>query len=143
MDITLALFITLAVEMLIMTVFFFKDIKVLISLSLANIILNVGMNLLIGLMPNEIAYYLFLSLFEVNTFVAEALILIFFCKKPPLKSFLVSLLANALSLGVGLLINACHIDIKTKMILIITFAVVYAIEVAFNVSYYVLDRTSN
>ena len=140
MNILLALFITLAVELLIVTIFFFKDLKVLISLSVANIVLNITMNLLIGLMPSTFTYYLFLILFEVFTTAVEALILIFICKKPLFKSCIVSLLANSGSLAIGLLVNILNPDIKTKVILIVTFGVIYAIVVAVNVSFYILDK---
>lgn len=140
MDILLALSITLMVELLIISLFFFKDIKVFISLSLANIVLNLTMNLLIRLMSNDFAYYLFLVLFEIGTVIVEALVLIFICKKSVIKSLLISLLANSSSLSVGLLINSFNPDNKTKMILFITFAVIYTIIFAVNLSFYFLDK---
>lgn len=140
MDILLALSITLMVELLIISLFFFKDIKVFISLSLANIVLNLTMNLLIRLMSNDFAYYLFLVLFEIGTVVVEALVLIFICKKSVIKSLLISLLANSSSLSVGLLINSFNPDNKTKMILFITFVVIYTIIFAVNLSFYFLDK---
>ena len=140
MDILLALSITLMVELLIISLFFFKDIKVFISLSLANIALNLTMNLLIRLMSNDFAYYLFLVLFEIGTVIVEALVLIFICKKSVIKSLLISLLANSSSLSVGLLINSFNPDNKTKMILFITFVVIYTIIFAVNLSFYFLDK---
>lgn len=140
MDILLALSITLMVELLIISLFFFKDIKVFISLSLANIVLNLTMNLLIRLTSNDFAYYLFLVLFEIGTVVVEALVLIFICKKSVIKSLLISLLVNSSSLSVGLLINSFNPDNKTKMILFITFAVIYTIIFAVNLSFYFLDK---
>lgn len=143
MNILFALLLTLAIELGITTIFFFKDLRVLISLSAANIVLNVTMNLLIGLMPTELGYWLFLAGFELFTAAVEAIILIFVCKKPALKSIFVSLLANATSLGLGLLINYLNPDEKTKMILTITFAFIYSVIVAINLSFYLLDKKKN
>ena len=143
MNIAFALFITLGVELLITTIFFFKDIKVLISLTIGNILLNLTMNMTIGVMPNETAYYIYLLSFELFTTLVEAIILIFICNKRPLKSFLVAILANGVSLGVGLLINHFEIDIKTKMILTVIFALIYAIVVAIDLSFYLLDKNKD
>ena len=140
MDVLLALFITLAVELSIISLFFFKDIRVFFSLSIANIVLNLTMNLLIRLMPNDFAYYLFLVLFEIGVVILEALVLIFICKKSVIRSLLISLLANASSLSIGLLINSFNPDNKTKMILFITFAVIYTAVLAVNMSFYFLDK---
>ena len=143
MSIVFALFITLGMELLITTLFFFKDIKVLISLTIANVILNLTMNMTIGVMPNETAYYIYLAVFEVFTTLVESIVLIFVCNKKPLKSFLVASLANASSLGIGLLINHFETDTKTKMILTIIFALIYAIVVAIDVSFYLLDKNKD
>lgn len=140
MDILLALFVTLGSELLVLSVFFFKDIKVLITMSVTNIVLNVTMNLLIGFMPTETAYYVFLVLFEIGTVALEALVLIFLNKKPIVKSISASLLANSLSLGIGMLINHSKTDIKTKTILIIIFVVMYAAVIAANLCFYLLDK---
>ena len=143
MNIVFALFITLGVELLITSLFFFKDIKVLISLTIANVILNLAMNMTIGVMPNETAYYIYLAVFEVFTTLVESIVLIFVCNKKPLKSLLVAALANISSLGIGLLINHFEIDTKTKMILTIIFALIYAIVVAIDVSFYLLDKNKD
>ena len=140
MDIILALSITLAIELLVIFLFFFKDIKTFIIMSVANIILNVTMNMIIQLMPSDFWYYFFLVVFEIFTFIVEALILFFICKKPLKKSFLVSLIANVTSLGVGLLINYFNVDYKIKVALIIIFSIIYATFAAINANFYILDK---
>ncbi len=143
MDIILSLSITLAFELGITTIFFFKDMRVLVVLSIANIVLNVTMNLSIQLMPNALGYYLFLGFYELFTTAIEIIILIFICKKPVRKSILVSVCANVTSLGVGIIINQCNPDEKTKMILTLIFAFIYSVIVAINLSFYLLDKTKN
>ena len=140
MAIALALSITLAIELLVIFIFFHKDIRTFLIISLANAVLNVSMNLLILLMPNDVAYFIFLISYELFTFAIETLILIFVCKKPRLVSFIAALLANILSLGVGLIINQFSIDTKTTIVLIVVFSTIYSLTLLADIFLYYLNK---
>ena len=143
MYIALALSITLMVELLVITNFYFKDIRTFLIMSLANMILNVSMNVLSHFMPNLLGYYIFLISFEIATFIIEALILIFICKKKKVIAFLASFIANAASLGVGLLIYYINPDTKTTIVLIVIFAIIYSLALLVNLFFYLLSKNKN
>ena len=109
-------------------------------MSLANLILNFSMNLFARLMSTIGAYYYFIIGFEICTFIAEALVLFFICKKKKIISFLASFLANVFSLGIGLLINNSVPDTKTTIVLIVVFGVIYSLAFLFNLFFYLMEK---
>ena len=58
-----------------------------------------------------------LTLFEIATILIEAIILFFLLKRKAIRSFLAAISANAVSLGVGLVINRFGIDYHAQFIL--------------------------
>ena len=140
MNIILALSITLAIELIVISIFFFKDIKTFLVMSLANIILNVSMNLLSLLMTSVNNYRIFLIIYEIMTFIIEALILIYILKKKKTIGYLASFLANGASFGIGILMNNLAKETKITIILIVIFASIYSITFLVNLFFYLLDK---
>ncbi|MCR5078558.1 MAG: hypothetical protein K6B65_01360 [Bacilli bacterium] len=120
LDILFALSITLLIEPIAVYFVFKMEGKAFILSFLYNLLLNPAMNLVLPLL-NQDRYYLYLTLFEIATFLLEALLLFLILRKGIVKAILASLLSNLFSLGVGLSFNAMNLPYKVRLILFIAF----------------------
>ena len=131
MEIFLALVITLAIEV---NTFIFldrKNIFLWLAATAMNIVLNVSMNIILLFIKDAFWYYFTLSTYEIMTFIVEGLIIYFIFKYRFIKCLLVSLIANASSLIVGLIVNQLIINMTMMIIFIIIFTIIYNIGLGF------------
>ena len=127
MEILLALAITLAVEVNLFMLLDYKNLKLFILVSIINIITNITMNVILLLTNNDVTYYIILSLFEVGVIFLEAFFVFLFLKYKYTRCLFFSFIANLSSFLVGLLINQFTLNETTKLILSISFLVIYFI----------------
>ena len=131
MDIVLALMITLAIEVNIFIFLKRDNIFLWLVVSIMNVILNVGMNVLLYFMSTTFWYWFTLSIYEIATLIIEGLIIFLIFKYKFFKCLLVSLIANVTSFLVGLLINEFTLNLWLKITLISVFMVLYLVGFAF------------
>ncbi|MBO4855763.1 MAG: hypothetical protein J5511_00105 [Bacilli bacterium] len=122
------LFLTLALELL---VYGFGDrfrLKSMLTLFVANILLNFTMNMVATQMASETQYLIFIIGAEIFTFVVEAFLYFLFTKKKLWYCFLISFTANILSLAVGNAFNQTGLIYKngvvntgTVILIVVTF----------------------
>ncbi len=98
-----ALFLTIAIELLVIYMFKLKSNKVIVVAILVNFATNLTMNLLLRLVFHD-RYYLWLGILEVLVFIVEALAYNIVLKNYK-KSFTLSLACNSASLAVVLALN--------------------------------------
>lgn len=111
-----------------------KDLKFITTTLIMNTILNVLMNVILTFFVAIVGvfeYYIALAIAEVIVVVLETLIIYFTNKTPLGKTFLFSLLANAVSLGAGLLNNKFNI-IDTNEVVSIGASVVSILILCFS-----------
>ena len=131
MDIVLALMITLAIEVNIFIFLKRDNIFLWLVVSIMNVILNVGMNVLLYFMSTTFWYWFTLSIYEIATLIIEGLIIFLIFKYKFFKCLLVSLIANVTSFLVGLLINEFTLNLWLKITLISVFMVLYLVGFVF------------
>ena len=131
MEIILALFITLAVEVNIFILLDRKNIFLWLTASIMNVVLNVGMNILLYFIHDNFWYYFTLSIYEVMTTIIEGFIIHFIFKYKLVKCLLVSLIANVSSFLVGFIINLFNPNQIAIIMLMIVFMVIYSIGLVF------------
>ena len=127
-----SLLITLCFEGMIYALFSNFSFKTYLALFIANIVLNLTMNIILTSIEDYSLYISVLTLFEVMTFITETFIFSLFFTAPIWYSIIVALTANMLSLMVGdlcnhyLKINETGTFVISSGILIITTALVLA-----------------
>lgn len=131
MEIALALFITLAIEVNIYIFLDRKNIFLWLAATVMNIILNLGMNILLFYIRDAFWYYFILSVYEILTFIIEGFVIYIIFKYKLMKCLLFSLIANISSFLVGFIVNIFNPDDKTIIILMIIFVVIYNIGLGF------------
>ena len=124
MNIILPLAITLALETGIYMILKHRDMKLLLVVSLLNVVLNMSMNIALSFIEDKTFYWIVLSVSEVVTIVIESIVITLIMKFKYLKVLLFSVIANGVSLGVGLLIQPIY---QTKTAVIIVCGVFLAI----------------
>ena len=128
LSILFSLAITLSIETGIYLILKHRDLKLLLVVSLMNLALNPTMNiLLIYVIKGEVAYWVFLGLFEILTTLVESLIVYKFMRFKYLKILLFAFIANASSFLIGLALSPIH---QTKIAIIVLtslFALVYLV----------------
>lgn len=124
MNIILPLAITLALETGIYMILKHRDIKLLLVVSFLNVVLNMSMNIGLSFIDDKTIYWIVLSISEAVTVILESLVITLIMKFKYLKVLLFSVFANAVSLGVGLLIQPIY---QTKTAVIIACGVFLAI----------------
>ena len=142
MEILLALFITLAIEVNIYMVIDRKNIFLWLWTTLMNVVLNVSMNLLLSLNNTLFWYWFTLILFEIMTTAIEGLLIHVILKYQLIKCWIVAIIANASSFLVGLLINQFDLNATTKIVLLIVFIIIYAIGLGFTTYQYAKKTNS-
>lgn len=130
MELLLALAITLAIEVNLLMILDYKNLKLFILVSIINMATNISMNAILLLMPNDVTYYIVLSCFEVAVVFLEALFVTIFLKYKYTRSLLFSLIANVSSFLVGFVLNQFPLDYTAKLILSISFLVIYFVGFA-------------
>ena len=142
MNIILPLSITLAFETGIYMILKHRNIKLFIVVSLLNLFLNPVMNLSLSSIENDAVYAIVLWASEIATILIEALIICLICKLKFTKVLLFSLIANATSFIIGVLIFPLY---ETKIAAIVVsslFFLVYLFTFAF-LSFVVIHNYHN
>jgi len=139
--------ITLAVEVPIYLLLKWRDLKLFITASVANLILNPLMNSLLLLIfadKGKVPFYSFLISYEILTTIVEALIIYLVCKIPFKKTILFALLANLSSYLVGLLMNNLCDRVALRIVLTILFLSIFAfIEIITIIHYVKTNKKEN
>lgn len=128
-NILLALLLTLILEVPFYFIFNKKSLVYLLSVYSMNIILNIAMNLLLVFAFKDY-YVASLIIMEVLVFLIEGFI-IFWFKNIRYKGFLISLGANAISLGIGLLFNYFRLSAIFPLGMLIILLTVFIVEFTF------------
>ena len=116
---------TLLVETLIYMFLKWGDIKLFVVASVANIVLNTTMNLILLSITDATAYYIVLISYEIGTTLVEALIITLFMRFKFWKTLFFAVLANGVSYLVGLLLQPVYQTRTTIIVLTIVFLALY------------------
>lgn len=128
---------TLLIETIIYMFLKWGDIKLFVVASVANIVLNTTMNLILLSITDATAYYIVLISYEIGTTLVEALIITLFMRFKFWKTLLFAVLANGVSYLVGLLLQPVYQTRTTIIVLTIVFLALYlAFEVVTIIFYY-------
>ena len=138
------LFLTLAVELVI---YLFMDnfkLRTFVTMGIANLILNLSMNIVTMYLKTYQAYLTFIIIAEVSVFVIEACIYYLFTKKPLWYCLLASLAANATSLAMGYVFNQSDVIYKNGVVITLTviFALIVGIESVISLTFFLLPRVN-
>lgn len=131
MIIILPLMITLAVEVTIYMLLDYKNLKLFLTATIMNVVLNLAMNFILININDINWYYIVLVIYEILTVIIEVLLIHFICKFPFLRCLIFALIANAASFLVGFLVNTFVKKEIIKTILLIVCIVIYFGGVAF------------
>ena len=113
-----SLSITLLIETGIYMILKHRDLKLLLIVSLLNLVLNPAMNLIVFYFAkDEVTYWVILSIYEVMTTLVESLVIFLLMKFKYLKTLLFAVLANASSFLIGLLLRPVY-ETKTTVIVL-------------------------
>ena len=116
---------TLLIETIIYMFLKWGDIKLFVVASVANIVLNTTMNLILLSITDATAYYIVLISYEIGTTLVEALIITLFMRFKFWKTLLFAVLANGVSYLVGLLLQPVYQTRTTIIVLTIVFLALY------------------
>ncbi len=116
---------TLLIETVIYMFLKWGDIKLFVVASVANIVLNTTMNLILLSITDATAYYIVLISYEIGTTLVEALIITLFMRFKFWKTLLFAVLANGVSYLVGLLLQPVYQTRTTIIVLTIVFLALY------------------
>ncbi len=132
MNILFPLSITLLFETSIYIILNRRSVKLFLIASIMNILLNVSMNLILSITRTPDEFFVVVAVYEVCTLFAESIILWITMRIKYWKTLLFSLLANATSFGVGLILNTYVYPHKTAAIIVCSvFFVLYLLLFAF------------
>lgn len=117
-SILFSLAITLFIETGIYMILKHRDLKLLLVVSIMNLLLNPAMNVIFYFaIPDEKTYWLALVIAEILTTLIESVIVFLFMRFKYPKTLLFAFLANAASLAVGLLLRPVY-ETKTTIIVL-------------------------
>ena len=116
---------TLLIETIIYMFLKWGDIKLFVVASVANIVLNTTMNLILLSITDATAYYIVLISYEIGTTLVEALIITLFMCFKFWKTLLFAVFANGVSYLVGLLLQPVYQTRTTIIVLTIVFLALY------------------
>lgn len=105
LSILFALTLTLFLEGLVYALCFKFEFKTLVAVSIANILINTFMNFTITSLVSYKEYMIWLMMFEVLTFITEAIVCFIFSKGKLWFCFLAAFTANIVSFAVGYTFN--------------------------------------
>ena len=133
MNLLLPLLITLAIETGIYMILKHRDLKLFITVSFLNVVLNMSMNIGLSMIRDTMTYWIVLSICEVATVLIEALLIHLIMKFSFKHTLLFALIANAASFLVGFLLTLTPVyEIQMAMIILcIVFGLVYLFTYGF------------
>lgn len=132
MNILFPLSITLLFETSTYIILNHRSVKLFLIASIMNILLNVSMNLILSITRTPDEFFVVVAVYEVCTVFAESIILWITMRIKYWKTFVFSLLANATSFGVGLILNTYVYPHKTAAIIVCSvFFALYLLLFAF------------
>jgi hypothetical protein len=134
-NLLLSLILTLILEVPFYFIFNKKSLSYLLTVYSMNIALNLTMNMLLIFAFND-HYVTSLIIMEVLAFLIEGFI-IFWFKNIRFKGFLISIGANSISLGIGLLFNQFHLFLIFPIGMLIIILSVFIVEFTLIVLYFV------
>ncbi len=134
-NLLLALLLTLVLEVPFYFIFNKKSLVYLLTVYSMNIVLNITMNLLLIFVFKD-HYVPSLIIMELLVFLIEGFI-IFWFKNIRLKGFLISIGANSISLGIGLLFNQFRLFMIFPSGMLIILLSIFIIEFIFVILYFV------
>ena len=109
---------TLLIETGIYMILKHRDLKLLLVVSIMNLVLNPAMNITFYFaIPDEKTYWIALAIAEVSTTLIESLIVFLFMRFKYPKTLLFAFLANVSSLAAGLLLRPVY-ETKTTIIVL-------------------------
>lgn len=117
-SILFSLAITLFIETGIYMILKHRDLKLLLVVSVMNLLLNPAMNIVFYFaIPDEKTYWIALAIAEVSTTLIESLIVFLFMRFKYPRTLLFAFLANVASLATGLLLRPVY-ETKTTIIVL-------------------------
>lgn len=143
-SILFSLSITLLIETGIYMILKHRDLKLLLIVSLLNLVLNPAMNLIIFYFAkDEVTYWVILSIYEVMTTLVESLVIFLLMKFKYLKTLLFAVLANASSFLIGLLLRPVYETKTTVIVLTLLFFLGYLFIYLFDLISFVHTNHDN
>ena len=140
LELLFPLSITLAIEVPIYLLLKWRDLKLFVTASVSNLVLNLLMNsiLYFAIGPhNSELYYGFLVFFEIFTTVIESLIIFFVMKCKYKEAVLHAFVANLTSLLVGLALNNLYDFYTLRIVLTLFFLSVFVFIEIITIIHYV------
>ncbi len=139
LSILLGLAITLCIETYIYLILKWRDLKLLIIVTVMNLALNPLMNIILSYFgQNQFTYWLILSIYEVSTIFIESLIIYLFMRFKYFKILLIALAANISSFLVGLALSPLFqiqiVAIILTIIFFLGYLAIYFICISFYIS---------
>ena len=139
---------SLSITLLIETGFYMilkhRDLKLLLIVSLLNLVLNPAMNLIVFYFAkDEVTYWVILSIYEVMTTLVESLVIFLLMKFKYLKTLLFAVLANASSFLIGLLLRPAYETKTTVIVLTSLFFLGYLFTYLFDLVSFVHTNHDN
>lgn len=134
------LLLTIALELL---VYGFADrfrLKSVSAMLIANVILNLTMNILAREMSSYSSYIYFIIGAEIFTFITEAFVFFLFTNKKLWYCFLISFTANILSLAMGNIFNQTGLIYKNGVVYTITALLILVILSELFVAFFMFFR---
>ena len=121
---------TLLIETVIYMFLKWGDLKLFIVVSIANIVLNTTMNLILFSIRDATAYYIFLFSYEIGTTLLEALLIFLFIRFKFPKILLFAIAANLASYLMGFAFKGIY---QTKVTIIVVTLVLFALYIGFEI----------
>ena len=128
LSILFGLAITLCLEAWIYMLLKRHSLKLLLIVTLMNLVLNPTMNIILYYFGNDqTTYWIIVALYEVGTTIVESLIVFLFMRFKYYKVLLIALFANAASFIVGLALAPTYNYLVVAIILTICFFIGYLV----------------
>ena len=106
------------------------DLKLFIVVSIANIVLNTTMNLILFSIRDATVYYIFLFSYEIGTTLLEALLIFLLMRFKFPKILLFAIAANLASYLMGFVFKGIY---QTKVTIIVVTLVLFALYIGFEI----------
>lgn len=121
---------TLLIETVIYMFLKWGDLKLFIVVSIANIVLNTTMNLILFSIRDATVYYIFLFSYEIGTTLLEALLIFLLMRFKFPKILLFAIAANLASYLMGFAFKGIY---QTKVTIIVVTLVLFALYIGFEI----------
>ena len=144
LSILFSLAITLCVETYIYLLLKWRSLKLLIVVSLANLILNPLMNtILYYFADNQYTYWLILSIYEVGTVFIESSIIFLTMRFKYFKILLIAFIANLASFLIGLALSPVYENYVITIVLTVLFLLGYLFIYFLTIGFYLQKQKDN